>query len=117
VLLSSHLLYEIDAIADRLVLINRGRIVAQGLKSELLTSRGTLVRAANQTALERAIDEAGFETARADGALVVDAEPAAIGAAAMTANVVLTELRPADDGGLERLFLSLTATDPEEDPR
>jgi ABC-2 type transport system ATP-binding protein len=117
VLLSSHLLHEIDAIADRLVLINRGRIVAQGLKSELLTSRGMLVRAANQSALERALDAAGFELTRADGALVVDADPAAIGAATMTANVVLTELRPADNGGLEQLFLALTATDPKENGR
>jgi ABC-2 type transport system ATP-binding protein len=117
VLLSSHLLHEIDAIADRLVLINRGRIVAQGLKSDLLASRGMLVRAANQRALERALDVAGFEVTRADGALVVDADPAAIGAATMTANVVLTELRPADNGGLEQLFLSLTATDPKENGR
>jgi ABC-2 type transport system ATP-binding protein len=117
VLLSSHLLHEIDAIADRLVLINRGRIVAQGLKSELLASRGMLVRAANQRALERALDVAGFEVTRTDGALVVDADPAAIGTATMTANVVLTELRPADNGGLEQLFLSLTATDPKENGR
>jgi ABC-2 type transport system ATP-binding protein len=117
VLLSSHLLHEIDAIADRLVLINRGRIVAQGLKSELLAPRGMLVRAANQGALERALDVAGLEMTRADGALVVDADPAAIGAATMTANVVLTELRPADNGGLEELFLSLTATDPKESGR
>jgi ABC-2 type transport system ATP-binding protein len=117
VLLSSHLLHEIDAIADRLVLINRGRIVAQGLKSELLAPRGMLVRAANQRALESALEAAGFEATRADGALVVDADPAAIGAATMTANVVLTELRPADNGGLEQLFLSLTATDPKENER
>jgi ABC-2 type transport system ATP-binding protein len=117
VLLSSHLLHEIDAIADRLVLINRGRVVAQGLKSELLASRGTLVRGANQNALERALAGAGFHTTRGDGALIVDAEPAAIGAATMTANVVLTELRPADNGGLEELFLSLTAGDPKENGR
>jgi ABC-2 type transport system ATP-binding protein len=117
VLLSSHLLHEIDAIADRLVLINRGRIVAQGLKSELLAPRGMLVRAANQRALESALEAAGFEATRADGALVVDADPAAIGAATMTAKVVLTELRPADNGGLEQLFLSLTATDPKENER
>jgi ABC-2 type transport system ATP-binding protein len=117
VLLSSHLLHEIDAIADQIVLINRGRIVAQGLKSELLASRGTLVRGTNQMALERAMAVAGFETTRTDGALIVDAEPAAVGAATMTANVVLTELRPADNGGLEELFLSLTTTDPKENGR
>ena len=40
VLLSSHLLHEIDVIADQLVLINRGKIVAQGSKTELLATFG-----------------------------------------------------------------------------
>ena len=44
VLLSSHLLHEIEVIADDLVVIGQGRIVAQGTKAELLASAGTLVR-------------------------------------------------------------------------
>ena len=44
VLLSSHLLHEIEVVADDLVVIGNGRIVAQGTKSELLASAGTLVR-------------------------------------------------------------------------
>src|SRR6201992_2655070 len=43
--LSSHLLHEIEVIADDLVVIGQGRIVAQGTKSELLEAAGTLVRA------------------------------------------------------------------------
>jgi ABC-2 type transport system ATP-binding protein len=117
VLLSSHLLHEIDAIADQLVLINRGRIVARGAKAELLPSPGTLVRAANQAALELALEGAGFEITHANGALIVDAEPAAVGAATMVASVPVTELRPADNDGLEKLFLSMTATDPKENDR
>ena len=45
VLLSSHLLREIEVIADDLVVIGDGKIVAQGAKSELLAATGTLVRA------------------------------------------------------------------------
>ena len=41
VLLSSHLLHEIEVIADDLVVIGNGRIVAQGTKLELLASAGT----------------------------------------------------------------------------
>jgi ABC-type multidrug transport system ATPase subunit len=41
VLLSSHLLHEIEVIADDLVVIGNGRIVAQGTKAELLASAGT----------------------------------------------------------------------------
>ena len=44
VLLSSHLLHEIEVIADDLVVIGQGRIVAQGTKADLLASAGTLVR-------------------------------------------------------------------------
>ena len=41
VLLSSHLLHEIEVIADDLVVIGQGRIVAHGTKSELLEAAGT----------------------------------------------------------------------------
>ena len=41
VLLSSHLLHEIEVIADDLVVIGNGRIVAQGTKAELLAAAGT----------------------------------------------------------------------------
>jgi ABC-2 type transport system ATP-binding protein len=44
VLLSSHLLHEIEVMADDLVVIGNGRIVAQGSKTELLHAAGTLVR-------------------------------------------------------------------------
>jgi len=40
VLLSSHLLHEIEAVADNLVVIHHGRIVAQGGKADLLASSG-----------------------------------------------------------------------------
>src|SRR3984957_11245650 len=47
VLLSSHLLHEVQATADRLVVISGGQIVAQGTPSELLGSGPrTIVRAA-----------------------------------------------------------------------
>src|SRR6202012_5984026 len=51
VLLSSHLLHEVDVIADRLVIIGGGKIVAEGSREELLQSTGTLVRADDDAAL------------------------------------------------------------------
>src|SRR4029077_8494649 len=40
VLLSSHLLHEVEQIADEMLLIGRGKIVARGTKAELLANAG-----------------------------------------------------------------------------
>ena len=45
VLLSSHLLLEVEAVADRSLIIGNGRIVADGSREELLAGAGVLVRA------------------------------------------------------------------------
>ena len=109
VLLSSHLLHEVDAIADQLVLINRGKVVAKGAKSELLASTGTLVRSRDKTALATALAMAEIEFSEADDAFVATGDPEAVGAAALAGGVVLSELRAAEGAGLEGLFLSLTS--------
>jgi ABC-2 type transport system ATP-binding protein len=115
VLLSSHLLREVEAVADHLVVIGKGRIVADGRLEELLASTGVIVRGLDPEALHEALAEAGLSaTPGSDGALLVEADAEEVGRAAAAAGVVLTELRPADTGGLEELFLSLTASDREE---
>src|SRR5690606_10711781 len=112
VLLPSHLLNEIERIADDIVVIGHGRIVAQGTKEELLRPSGTLVRSIDDAALARALDVEDIEhTAAGSGGLQVQAEPARVGAVAQAAGVALVELRPADHGGLEEIFLQLTADD------
>lgn len=110
VLLSSHLLREVEAVADRLVVIGGGRIVADGEKSELLTGdAGTLVRARDPQVLRAALDRAGLVASEVDGRLLVPAAPEAVGQVAADVGAVLLELRPADNGGLEQMFLALTA--------
>lgn len=112
VLLSSHLLREVEAVADRLVVIGGGRIVAQGDKAELLAASGTVVRALDAGALQRVLHRAGLTgTATTDGGVVVPADAEVIGRAAADAGLVLLELRPAGSSGLENLFLTLTAGD------
>ena len=109
VLLSSHLLREVEAVADQLVVIAGGRIVAQGSSEELLAGTGTLVRARDREALSAALTTAGIGVVPgpADG-LVADAPAEAVGIAAATAGVPLLELRPAGGDRLEELFRSLT---------
>jgi ABC-2 type transport system ATP-binding protein len=110
VLLSSHLLGEVEHTVDRLLVIGAGRIVADGPVTELLAGEGTAVRAADPAALTRALDAAGFHVQHGDtGALVVPgADPARVGAVAAAAGLALTDLRPLSRG-LEELFFSLTA--------
>jgi ABC-2 type transport system ATP-binding protein len=112
VLLSSHLLHEIEIIADDIVVIGNGRIVAQGTKAELLEAAGTIVRAADLVGLELALATAGLvATPSAGGALRTDADAGTVGQVALAAGIALTELRAADGAGLEEMFLQLTGDD------
>jgi ABC-2 type transport system ATP-binding protein len=117
VLLSSHLLHEVEVIADELVIIGGGRIVAQGPKSAMLAGAGTLVRTPDPEALVGALARTGMRTSmRSDGSLLVDGSIEDVGRAAAAAGVVLTELRGASGAGLEEMFLQLTTGAREEVP-
>jgi ABC-2 type transport system ATP-binding protein len=110
VLLSSHLLHEVQALADRVVIIDLGRIVAEGSLAELLAGSGTIVRADDDVRLRSALDAAGLESRPAlDGGFVVEAQPEVVGRAALEGGVALSRLAPADGSGLEQLFFDLTA--------
>jgi ABC-2 type transport system ATP-binding protein len=105
VLLSSHLLHEIEVIADDIVVIGQGRIVARSTKTDLLAGAGTVVRTRAADALTAALTaaEVPFTTHDTTGAtltLRVDADPERVGTVAQEAGVVLLELRPADGAGL-----------------
>jgi ABC-2 type transport system ATP-binding protein len=114
VLLSSHLLAEVQATADHLVVINAGRIVAAGALADLLATSGLIARAADQAALRRLLTQHSVPfTPAADGALRINtstgADAAQIAALAVAAGLSLLELRPADHAGLEDLFFTLTS--------
>jgi len=110
VLLSSHLLHEVEMIADDMVVIGKGRIVAQGTKAAMLQTAGTFAKAEDQSALVQALSRNGLVAQPSgDGGLRTDAEPIQVGKIAAEAGIVLVELRPADGAGLEELFLELTA--------
>ncbi|MCW2849145.1 MAG: type transport system ATP-binding protein [Marmoricola sp.] len=110
VLLSSHLLHEIEVVADDLVVIGNGRIVAQGAKSDLLRAAGSIVRSTDRGLMARALGLEGVTCSPAgpDG-LLAQADASLVGQIAFAAGVRLLELRPADGAGLEEMFLELTA--------
>jgi len=109
VLLSSHLLAEVEAVADRMMIIGGGRIKAQGTRAELLTESGAIVEADDLAGLDAALRRAGLVSHPADGnQRHVEADPGVVARAAMAEGVVLSRLAPADVAGLERLFFELT---------
>ncbi|HWL45990.1 MAG TPA: ATP-binding cassette domain-containing protein [Ilumatobacter sp.] len=109
VLLSSHLLHEVEQIADEMAVIGRGQIVASGTKAELLAAAGTFVHSADDARLAAALSSAGVTVTPSGTGLVADAEAAQVGEAALAAGIALVELRPSGTSGLEDLFLELTA--------
>ncbi len=111
VLLSSHLLNEVELIADEMILIGRGRIVASGDKRSLLADRGesgSLVTATDKSALSTALEQAGLPFTPTGDGFRVETPTESIGRLSLEHGLVLTELRSAD-GGLEDLFLELTS--------
>jgi ABC-2 type transport system ATP-binding protein len=114
VLLSSHLLNEVELVADEMILIGRGRIVARGDKQALL-ARGagegrasTVVDALDRDALATALQQSGYDVTPESGGFRVAASTADVGRVALEHLVVLTELRNGATG-LEDLFLELTS--------
>jgi len=119
VLLSSHLLHEVEQIADEMILIGRGKILAQGDRATLLAGASgpkvTLVTALDNQQLTSALQAKGYAVEPAGQGLRVQAAAVDVGRTAMESQVVLTDLR---DGtaGLEDLFLELTAETQRETP-
>jgi len=110
VLVSSHQLAEVQEVADRAVILNRGRLVRAGTLAEL--SAGTshaIVRGPNLGPLVPALQQLGLSgSSEADGSIRVQTEDIAqIGHAAFVNQVELHELS-LEEFDLERLFFSLT---------
>jgi ABC-2 type transport system ATP-binding protein len=109
VLVSSHLLSEVQQTVDRLVIISHGRLVYEGTLDGLETGTTTRVHvdAADRDALARALTAAGGEvTATSDGLHVTGLDADAVGVHALAAGVPLRLLIPEREG-LENVFLEL----------
>ncbi len=110
VLLSSHLLNEVELIADELILIGHGKIVAQGTKRELLASgtASALVTSLDNEGLAKALEGQGITVTAAGSGLRAACTTEAVGRTAAEHRIVLTDLR-SGAAGLEDLFLELTS--------
>jgi ABC-2 type transport system ATP-binding protein len=111
VLISSHVLSEVEQTVDRVVIIARGRLIYEGKLADLEgASAGVVVRTPTPDELAAALVPLNVKvSSRADGSVaVVGATPEAVGRAAWEAHVELHELR-AGSSNLEETFLRLTA--------
>jgi ABC-2 type transport system ATP-binding protein len=117
VLLSSHLLAEIEVTCDRVAIIDRGRTVAVGTVAEVVAGAGAgglLVRVADPARGEAVLREAGFPVTRQTGYLRVAAAATAgadVTRALAAGGQWVAELR-IEQTSLEDLFLDLTANIP-----
>jgi ABC-2 type transport system ATP-binding protein len=111
VLVSSHLLTEVQQSADRVVILSQGRLVREGSMVELERGAGETVVVASPTLdkLGNALAATGGKITRSgpDQLRVTGVPAAAVGHAAFGAGVELHELRT-ERADLEQLFFSLT---------
>jgi ABC-type multidrug transport system ATPase subunit len=117
VLLSSHLMAEVEQIADRVGVISGGKLVGEGTVEELRGRESLWVRAEPLEEAERLV--AGLlaveRVSRVDGGLRIAADPAAAAAINRTlveAGIAVGELRP-ERASLEKVFLELTRQEKE----
>ncbi|MET9227520.1 ATP-binding cassette domain-containing protein [Lentzea sp. NPDC003310] len=108
VLLSSHVLSEVDQTADRVLVIGGGRIVADGPLATLTTSSRSLVRARDMNQLAGALQRAGVAIQpAADGFLAAHAPVEQVSNVTFAAGIPLLGLRE-EQMSLEDLFFRLT---------
>ncbi len=112
ILVSSHLLSEMELLADDIVIIAAGQLVRQGTVTEVVDSMADSgrirVRTPQAEELTKALGDGASVTTNGGGALLITGVDApAIGAAALRAGVELHEL-VAERPDLEEVFLELT---------
>jgi ABC-2 type transport system ATP-binding protein len=112
VLVSSHLMSEMALTADRLIVVGKGRLIAEGTVDDVVqtsSNRHVRVEAADPLILRRILSENGAHVdTEPDGAFTVTGMDARdVGIAAGTAGITLYELSP-HNASLEEAFMELT---------
>jgi ABC-2 type transport system ATP-binding protein len=112
VLVSSHLLSEMEILADDLVILAAGKLVRQGTVTEIIDSIGTTrlrVRTARPDDLLASLGGAVTASQTTDGALLLaGADAQTVGDTALKAGTAIYELTT-EKPDLENVFLQLTA--------
>ena len=112
VFLSSHLMSEMAVTADHLIVIGRGRIIADAPIRDIITGQGvsrTRVRTDQPDELQRLLAGTGVSVAREENELleVTGLDPRQIARAALDSRVMIYELTPLQVS-LEEAYMELT---------
>jgi ABC-2 type transport system ATP-binding protein len=107
VLVSSHLLSEVQQSVDQVVIISHGELVYDGGLAGLEGGVRTIVDAPNRTALESALSSAGAAITKVgNGLAITGLDSARVGEIAFGAGIALSHLAT-EHTGLEKAFLDL----------
>ncbi len=112
VLISSHVLAELAQFVDEIIVIEKGKLVAQGTMAELSKASGTVhVKSPNATKLADALRAQGMNVQQSGEAelIVRDGNAARVGDLALKEGVAIHALSEAGES-LEDTFLRLTGT-------
>jgi ABC-2 type transport system ATP-binding protein len=117
VLVSSHVLSEVEQTVDDVLVIHRGRLVKSGPIASLTSAEGVRVRSPRAADLAAALERDGAEV-RVDGELlfVQGRSSAEVGELAFAAGVPLHELG-VEAASLEEVFFQLTSDEAEGEPQ
>jgi len=110
VFVSSHLLSEMSQLADNVVVIGKGKLIADTSIKELVAGRGTavFVRVDKPAALETALKAADLKYEKnGKGLLVPSVKTDVVGKLAHSSKLTVLELAP-KSASLEQVFLELT---------
>jgi len=117
VLLSSHVLDEIERTVDSLVIIRDGKLITEGSIDSIVTGSGMILRvpAGREAAALAALAAAGLEAEHLESGAIAGETGARPGSAIAEllagAEIYPDELRP-QSADLESVFLGLNADDP-----
>jgi ABC-2 type transport system ATP-binding protein len=111
ILISSHMLAEVEQTVDDVVIIANGKLIRQGAIGDLPTEHISTVRTSEPQRLIQVLTASGLEATAVDGAIqVVGRDLVRIGDIALNAGLPIHELR-ANENDLEKLFFELTSAE------